>query len=282
MIPSEKKLKGIFETECDAIKFAYENNIILPVNSCPRDGFSVSQVSKTQFKCRKKSCRKIISSYTDTVFEKMKLPINDFFRVCYLWLAKVSFMSIITITGHSSHTVERIISKIIKRLSTEIEESTVKIGGIGVEVQLDESKFGKRKYNRGHRIEGAWVFGGVEKTKERKFFAVVVETRDAQTLNDLIIKHVLPGSIVITDGWKGYNMFKKNTDFIHHLVNHSISFKNSESKNTNTIEGTWNGVKRNVPVRCRVKARLPGRLMEFIWRRQKKNDLWNAFIELLI
>ena len=38
-----------------------------------------------------------------------------------------------------------------------------KIGGNGVEVEIDESKFGKHKYYRGHRVEGQWVFGGREK-----------------------------------------------------------------------------------------------------------------------
>ncbi|KCZ77845.1 hypothetical protein H311_01137, partial [Anncaliia algerae PRA109] len=45
-----------------------------------------------------------------------------------------------------------------------LNKTEIKIGGPGIQVQLDESKFGKRKYNRGRRIEGVWVFGGVEKT----------------------------------------------------------------------------------------------------------------------
>jgi len=29
-------------------------------------------------------------------------------------------------------------------------------------VEINKSKFGKRKYHRGHRVEGLWEFGGEE------------------------------------------------------------------------------------------------------------------------
>uniref|UniRef100_A0A915CXL8 Transposase n=1 Tax=Ditylenchus dipsaci TaxID=166011 RepID=A0A915CXL8_9BILA len=31
-------------------------------------------------------------------------------------------------------------------------------------VEIDESKFDRRKYNRGHRVEGSWVFGGISRS----------------------------------------------------------------------------------------------------------------------
>lgn len=36
--------------------------------------------------------------------------------------------------------------------------------GSRIELQIDESKFGKRKYNRGHHVDGVWVIGEGEKT----------------------------------------------------------------------------------------------------------------------
>ncbi|CAG4976882.1 unnamed protein product [Colias eurytheme] len=46
----------------------------------------------------------------------------------------------------------------------ELEHQTglEKIGGPNKVVQIDESKFGKRKYNRGRNIEGHWVIGMIE------------------------------------------------------------------------------------------------------------------------
>uniref|UniRef100_A0A1X7TR95 Uncharacterized protein n=1 Tax=Amphimedon queenslandica TaxID=400682 RepID=A0A1X7TR95_AMPQE len=39
----------------------------------------------------------------------------------------------------------------------------VEIGGPGINVEINESKFGQRKYNRAHLVEGHWVFGETEK-----------------------------------------------------------------------------------------------------------------------
>ena len=66
-------------------------------------------------------------------------------------------------------------------------ERAAPIGGVGKRVQIDESKFGKRKYNRGWRVEGQWVFGGIEDDSRRSFL-VPVARRDRATLLPLIEK----------------------------------------------------------------------------------------------
>jgi hypothetical protein len=40
---------------------------------------------------------------------------------------------------------------------------TFQIGGPGIIVEMDESKFGKCKYNMGHRVKGNWVWGCIER-----------------------------------------------------------------------------------------------------------------------
>ncbi|XP_015759382.1 PREDICTED: uncharacterized protein LOC107338661 [Acropora digitifera] len=41
-----------------------------------------------------------------------------------------------------------------------MKHHTVPIGGPGSTVEIDQSKFCKRKYHRGHFIEGQWAFRG--------------------------------------------------------------------------------------------------------------------------
>jgi transposase-like protein len=60
-------------------------------------------------------------------------------------------------------------------------------------VEIDESKFGKRKYNRGRLRDGKWVFGGCERGSD-KGFMVIVDDRTAATLLPIIQDKILPGT----------------------------------------------------------------------------------------
>ena len=82
------------------------------------------------------------------------------------------------------------------------------IGGPGKEVEIDESKFGKRKYNRGRVVDGHWVFGGMERGS-RDSFMVEVPRRDAATF-PIIATHVRPGTIVYSDESAAYSQLSHN------------------------------------------------------------------------
>ena len=93
-----------------------------------------------------------------------------------------------------------------------LEQSDVTvIGGPGITVEIDESKFVKRKYHRGKHVDRVWVYGGVEtENKENYFFYFfsVVEKRSEEILIPIILKHIRPGSTIISDCWKSYSKFK--------------------------------------------------------------------------
>uniref|UniRef100_A0A914CUD6 ISXO2-like transposase domain-containing protein n=1 Tax=Acrobeloides nanus TaxID=290746 RepID=A0A914CUD6_9BILA len=95
------------------------------------------------------------------------------------------------------------------------------IGGPGVIVQIDESKFGKRKYSRGRAIEGHWVLGMIaDRSKDFRLAICPENLRDANTLIPIIKDNVAPGSIIHTDAWRAYARLNEH-GFEHHVVNHS-------------------------------------------------------------
>ena len=72
------------------------------------------------------------------------------------------------------------------------------IGRPGRTVEIDESKFGKMKYDRSRYIEGQWVFGGICR-ETKACFLVPVERRDKDTLLPIIRAHILPGILMMSD-----------------------------------------------------------------------------------
>ena len=125
------------------------------------------------------------------------------------------------------------------------------IGGYGKRVQIDESKIGKRKYYRGHRVEGQWVFGGIEE-ESRGCFIVAVEKRDEATLLPLIKQWIAPGTTIVSDCWKAYCNLEKH-GYKHETVNHSKEFVNDEGGHTNKIEGHRRQMKVSLPTHGRRK-----------------------------
>jgi len=146
-----------------------------------------------------------------------------------------------------------------------------KIGAQGHIIEIDESKFGKRKYNRGHAVEGIWVLGMVDRVT-RKIYLCQVEKRNTETLQEAIQSHVHEDSIIYTDGWRGYNQVSTICND-HKTVNHSRNFKDPlTGVHTNTIEGNWYAVKSQVPLRNRTKGSVSLYLVRFMLLRNENGD----------
>jgi hypothetical protein len=68
----------------------------------------------------------------------------------------------------------------------------------------------------------------------------------------------------------------------HQTVNHSVNLRDPKTNAcTNTIEGTWAGIKVGIPSRNRTEHDMENRLSEFLWRRKNSNNLWDGFINAL-
>jgi transposase-like protein len=128
-------------------------------------------------------------------------------------------------------------------------------------------------------VTGFWVFGGVERTPEKKFFAVKVPDRSAATLMELIRSYIRPGSIILSDCWSAYNGISNCYEerYQHKKVNHSEEFVASDGTHTNTIEGTWWALKRHTPKKID-NIDQDELLLEQIWRRRHHTCLWERFL----
>ena len=90
---------------------------------------------------------------------------------------------------------------------TILESDSKQIGGVGHIVEINESKFGKCKCHRGKRVDGVWVFGGIDRETKDCFFKCV-ENKTADTLVKIIKDNIKPGTTIISDCWEAYSSLK--------------------------------------------------------------------------
>ena len=208
-----------------------------------------------------------------------KLPLTTVIEMIYLWSQAFSIKEIMHELKLSKKTVVEWTIFFRECCYTKMIIDSEPIGGPGIEVEIDESKFGKRKYYRGHRVEGQWVFGGREKYDKSKVFMIPVVNRKQSTLLPIIKKWIKEGSIIHSDCWKAYCRLPK-MGYTHVTVNHSKEFVNkSNAACTNGIESDWRHAKVTLP-RYGVHRGLHGAyLAEFMWRR-KYNEA-DKFLQLI-
>ena len=272
--PTARSLFQLFQDESASIQFLRENGAFDIPLVCTTCQGNIS-IHGHAWKCKVLGCRKQESFLKNSFFGKSRLPVNQVLEIGYYWLSKCNYESILKITGHSSGTISNYMRFFRELVVASMDTNDTMVGGDGVKVFVDESKFGRRKYHRGHRVDGIWVIGGVDDSTERSMFAEVIEQRDQTSIVAALSRHVRPGSIIVTDCWRGYNGIAESLSSTHITVNHSIGFVNLENGAcTNAIEGTWAGMKVRIPKRSRTTDFIGDHLMEYIWRRKNAENLW--------
>lgn len=217
---------------------------------CTRCSEKVNLSTNNILRCTNKICKNKYNVYKNTIFANSKISELTILKLINLFLNSVPVSLISHISAISRQTISKLVSKLNKATIFNAYLNTLAIGGDNDIVEIDESKLGKRKYNRGHRVEGVWVFGAVSRST-RNIILMPVHKRTTIYLENIMFRFVKQKSIIYSDCWKSYsrlgNFFKA-----HRTVNHSKEFKNSETGvHTNTIEGNWYALKRTVPLRCR-------------------------------
>ena len=162
-----------------------------------------------------------------------------------------------------------------------IDESDDQIGGIGFTVEIDQSKFGKWKYNRSRVIEGQWVLGGICRETKQVFMTTVPSRDKKKTLIPILKKKIKPGTTIISDCWKSYDCLSEE-DVEHLTVNHSVNFVDPQTGcHTQNIENLWWQVKRQLPDTYTRHNQLYLHLAEYLWRnmKRKEKDIFKEFLK---
>ncbi len=233
------------------------------------------------FRCRKKhttfsedrSKVFITDNITKTIrssswLSESNLSLQELAMVTYMWSQKTKLKKMSHELSIGKKTLGEWASFFRETCECIMIKQSEKIGGPKIDVELDESKVGKRKYHRGHKVDGQWIFGGREKHDKSKVFMEAVENRKAKTLLPIVDKYVEKGSKIHTDEWKAYIGLDK-MGYEHITVNHSKMFKNPvNGACTNGIECDWRHMKDSLPEYGVKKGRHQGYLAEFLWRRK--------------
>jgi len=291
-IPKYQDVAHLFNDPVAAEEFLMDEGCFNIPEHCEQCGEPITCTpnKKKLIRCGRRACihengNRFSRSVTEgTFFMGCRIPLNEMVHFLWLFCCGVTHTFLCSHFGWSSATVTNWMLFVRQLIGEMVLLHHDAIGGPGTVVEIDESKFGKRKHNRGHRVDGVWVFGGVERTPERRCFLVKVPNRNRTALYNLIHTHILPGSLIRSDKFSSYFTIEQIEGhfYEHEMVNHSETHVDPDTGcHTNTIEGTWNGVKVGVPVRKRTWKHVQNCLHEFTWRRQNAGRLWEAMIDAL-
>ena len=156
------------------------------------------------FRCTKRNCGKHWSCLRGTFFARTMLPVHKVLFHSYHWLAGASHDYLCSIGGFATRTATNFFWKSTSIGCRFFRRIRLYNWRWGYSCGAWREQVWEAKFNRGHHVNGIWVFGGVEITEERKVFLSIVDKRDAFTLHCLILKHVRRGSINVTDSCRGY------------------------------------------------------------------------------
>ena len=103
------------------------------------------------YSCDNPKCEDRYKSFCHgSVLKDVRLELNKFLMFLLLLVAQCTNSVIITLTGHDDKTIRKYRDIVLKAVIYDMEHTPAgvfahtMIGGVGIEVQVDESKFGVR------------------------------------------------------------------------------------------------------------------------------------------
>ena len=131
-------------------------------------------------------CKLRASIWAGTIFERAKLSKKKILRILELRMNNTRVKTIAFMYRINIKAVWRILCKLSRFLVPEYYDSSIMLSGNNQIIEIDESKFGKRKYIRGCYVEGVWIFRMIGKTEPKRIILVSMDGRSKNILEKCI------------------------------------------------------------------------------------------------
>lgn len=188
------------------------------------------------------------SALTDTVFEGSHLRPGKVLMLmhCFAYLSDYRQTQLAChLTKFDTEISKKTIAAFYKKIRQRVivwydmfKQETGKIGGENTIVQVDETLIGKMKSGKGRVPKGTWVVGMVSSDGDLRL--EVCPRRNRETLEEVIKKHVKPGTEIHSDYWTAYDNLEK-IGYKHKKVNHSKCFVAADGTNKITCDTVVTG-----------------------------------------
>uniref|UniRef100_A0A182W7W2 DDE_Tnp_IS1595 domain-containing protein n=1 Tax=Anopheles minimus TaxID=112268 RepID=A0A182W7W2_9DIPT len=221
--------------------------------------------------CRRKACAGSCTIVTGSIFFGAESSLASLTLLRYEWSAKSSVSRAMVETGLDRSTVldwYRLLRNFL--FDYEFDRTSRQIGGTGMTVEVDETKVVRQKYHI-----------GCVSASHKEWLRV--ETKTQGVLNDLILRHVAPGTRILSDCWAGYNGLSA-LGFQHETVNHSHNFVDPLQGDVHTqrIENVWRWLKHFLKQKgTNICGSLEGYFAEYMFRKKHEANVFEALVAVI-
>jgi len=258
-------------------------------SSCGKDSTHHKLATRRTYVCA--ACGHHVNPTAGTILENTRTPLVSWFYAMYLFCT--------TRHGVSGKELQRqlgVTYKTAYRIGQQIRELMGKAQGFDAmlagHIELDEAYVGGRRSGgkRGRGAPGKTIVMGLAE-REGRMKAVVIPNVKKDTLRNVVIENVEPGSVVSTDELYSYNLLTGD-GFTHGAVKHGrkeyahYDYRSGETFHVNTVEGFWKLFKASVrSTHVQISAKHMQRyLSEFTFRanhRQRVNGMFDLLVGAL-
>lgn len=254
---------------------------------CGKDATFHKLAERRAYSCA--ACGDHVYPCAGTIFQDSRTSLQTWFYAIYLFIA--------TRHGVSGKELQRTLGVTYKtawRIGHQIRDLMTKTDGFEMlkgHVELDEAYVGgKRAGKRGRGAEGKTIVMGLKERGGRLTTEVIPNVKK-DTLRDVVLDNVQPGSIVSTDELVSYGLLNGD-GYKHGTVNHSAKewayydYRHDAVHHTNGVEGFWKIFKNSInSTHIHISAKHMDRYLgEFSFRsnhRQMRNGMFDLLTAAL-